>query len=271
MLGTSRASLARLSDGLDRRRGEAGFSAVTEDLFAVADLLGKSKSLRQALSDSGRPSAARADLVRSVLAGQVGEPALSVVAEAVSERWSADADLVTALRALAAQAAFTQAQDAGTLDAVESDLFHVGRVIAGSPALQQALTDPAVPASAKAGLVEDLLAGKIDPLAAKVLRFDLSHLDGRRVDTALDDLIDLAAKQHGRQVAEVRVAAPLSGELAERMRTALERLQGHPVRLNVIVDPTILGGAIVTVGDHVIDGTIASRLEQAKHTLVGTP
>ena len=85
----------------------------------------------------------------------------------------------------------------------------------------------------------------------------------------VDDLTEAAARQRQRIVAEVRVAQPLDAEQQRRLAAALTALKGRNVRLNVAVDPAILGGVHVTVGDEVIDGTVAARLEQARRTMLG--
>ena len=76
-------------------------------------------------------------------------------------------------------------------------------------------------------------------------------------------------RQRQRIVAEVRVAQPLDADQERRLAEALSALKGRRVRLNVAIDPAVLGGVLVTVGDEVIDGTVASRLEQARRTMLG--
>jgi F-type H+-transporting ATPase subunit delta len=102
-----------------------------------------------------------------------------------------------------------------------------------------------------------------------VLEYAVGHLHGRRIDAVVDDLVALAAKQRERVVAEVRVAAPLTDEQERRLAAALTRLKGRTVRLNVAIDPSVLGGVHVRIGDEVIDGTVAARLEQARRAVLG--
>lgn len=269
MLGASRDSMAGLSERLDGRRTADGFAELPGQLFAVADLLGREKQLRTALADAGKPPAARESLVRQVLAGQVSPLTLDVVADAVQQRWSGDGDLVAGLERLADQAAFTVAEADGTLDSTEEDLFRFGRAVDTSPQLQMALTDPALAADAKAAIVRDLLAGQATPATQQVLEYAVGHLRGQRLDAAIDDLVDLAARQRERVVAEVRVARPLEAEQERRLVDVLSRLKGRTVRLNVAVDPDVLGGVHVKVGDEVIDGTVATRMEQARRAVLG--
>ena len=102
-----------------------------------------------------------------------------------------------------------------------------------------------------------------------MLESTVGRLHGQRLDAAIDTLCELAARQRERVVAEVRVAAPLTEEQSRRLAAALSSLKGRTVRLNVAVDPAVLGGVMVTIGDEVIDGTVASRLEQARRAVLG--
>lgn len=269
MLGRSREALARQSDALDARRQATGFDALAGELFAVADLLSREPRLRTALADSGQPEGARSAIAHSILSGRVSALAAEVVEAAVGDRWSSADDLVDGIEALGAQAAFTVAEGDGSLDSVEEELFRFGRAVDASPELQMALTDPAGDAARKAAIVRDLLAGRTARATQQVLEHAVGHLHGQRIDSAIDQLVALAAQQRQRVVAEVRVAAPLDPEQERRMAAALSELQGRHVRLNVAVDPSVLGGAHVKVGDEVIDGTVASRLEQARRALLG--
>ena len=104
---------------------------------------------------------------------------------------------------------------------------------------------------------------------AAVVGGGLGHLHGQRIDSVVDHLCDLAARQRERVIAEVRVAAPLDAEQSRRLSDALSRLKGRIVRLNVAIDPAVLGGVHVKVGDEVIDGTVAAKLEQARRVVLG--
>ncbi len=269
MQGASRGSLARQASALDARRGSEGFEGLAGELYAVADLLDREPALRSTLADSGQSHAVREALVRQVLGGRVSELAIAVLVDVTGDRWSAEDDLVAAVESLAGQAAMSVAESAGTLDAVEEELFRFERAVDSSSELQMALTDPAQSPKVKAAIVADLLRDRSTDVTRQVLEHTVGHLHGRRIDSAIDALIDLAARQRGRMVAEVRVAAPLTDEQVRRLAAALSQMKGREVRLNVAVDPTVLGGVHVTVGDDVIDGTIATRMEQARRVVLG--
>lgn len=269
MIGSSRESLSACREGLEARRDAPGFDALSGDLFAIAAVLGSESTLRSVLADSGQPHAVREALVRQVFGGKVSDLALDMVVLVTAQRWAEDLDLVLALEQLADQAAFAVADSQGSLEATEEELFLFGRAVDASPQLQMALTDPAQSSATKAAIVETLLADRTTAATREVLAYAVGHLHGRRIDSVIDELCALAAEQRQRVVAEVRVAAPLEEEQKRRLEQALSRLKGRSVRLNVAVDPSVLGGVHVRIGDEVIDGTVASRLELASRAMLG--
>ncbi len=270
MLGASRGSMSVLMGALADREGSPLPTDLAEQLYSVADLLGRENSLRTTLADAGLPEQARRSLADSLFSTRVGTDALDLVRRAVSQRWSAAGDLVIALESLAAQVAFSQAQVDGTLDATEEEIFRFGRAVDASADLQMALTDPALSAGVKASIVESLLGGRTTLATRQVLGYTVGHLHGARIDAAIDELTRAAAQQRQRVVAEIRVAAPLEPEQQRRLAAALATMAGREVRLNVAIDPSVLGGVHVTIGEDIIDGTVATRLVQARRALLGT-
>ena len=267
MLGSSRESLITLRASLDARRGDEGFASVSGDLLAVAGVLGDEKSLRQMLADSGQPAALRTGIATSLFEGKIAAPSLAVLTDVVGARWSSDADLVDAIEQLGAQAAFSVAETEGTLDRVEDELFTFSRAVDESPELQLALTDPSVTAASTGARVRDLVGGSAAPTTTALLAHAAGHLRGRRPAAAVEDLARLASEQRRQVLAEVRSAIALDAEQSTRLAAALTRLQGRQVRVNVIVDPEVVGGIVVRVGDDVIDGSVSARLEQARRAL----
>ena len=240
-----------------------------EDLFAVVDLLGHEIALRRVLSDASRSAEARSGLVSSLLADRIGADALALTSAAAQARWSTPRDLVDTLEEVAVEAIAASAQQAGRLDDVEDELFRFGRVVAGDPALRAALTDAALPDERKSGLVEALLAGRAAPATVTLVRRAIAVAQGSGFEQALTRFAQIAAQRRARLVAHVRVARPLDPAQRERLRLGLTRTYGREVHLNVEVDPSVLGGVEVRIGDEVIDGSVASRLDQARRRLAG--
>ncbi len=268
MIGASRGSLASVQESLNSRADQGDLSALSAELFAVATLLGSEKSLVLTLADSGQSAGSRSALVNDLLGNKVSALTVSVITDVVNARWSSPSDLVDAIELLAAQAGFISANRDGSLDRVESELFHFGRAVDASSELQMSLTDPALSAQAKAGIIRDLLADKVSLTSLSIITYVASHLRGRRVDSLVSQLTELAAAQRNQVVAQVTSVVALDDGQQQRLIAALNKLTGKNVRLNVAVDPTIIGGFSVKIGEDIIDGTIASRLEDARRALL---
>jgi F-type H+-transporting ATPase subunit delta len=264
MQGASRDALAALR--ADLRSGVTA-PAEGDELLAVVALLRREGALRAALADTGTEPQRRAALARTVLTGQVGEPALEVVAAAAARRWSSPRDLVEGLEALGAEALLARAEAQGRIDAVEEELFRFTRVLDSSGDLQVLLTDPAVPDSVKADVVSELLAGRTQPETTALVRHAVAHPGGRRVPEVLDELVELAAARRQQLLADVRVPMPITPEQNARLAQVLTRIYGQPVTLAVSVEPELLGGAVVRIGDEIIDGSVASKIAAARRTL----
>lgn len=269
MLGSSRGSLVVVGEAVAARADDPAAASLGADLLAVSSVLGADRRLRAALSDTGTAQAAREALVDALLADRVGAPAVEVVKVAVGQRWSNPRDLADAVASAAAQAMFTVAERESRLDAVQDELFKFGRVVAGDAGLRMALTDPALPADRKTAIVGDLLQGKAQPETVALLQAVAGDPRGRRVEDAVEELVELASVRRQRVAAEVTSAVALDDERQQRLAAALGRVFGREVEIRVVVDPSVLGGISVRVGDEVIDGTTAQRLEQARRRLVG--
>ena len=157
-------------------------------------------------------------------------------------------------------AAAAAASEAGQLDDVEDELFRFGQLVAANPQLRAALSSPVVPAELKRRLLDTLLEGKVTGTSLRLITQASVHPRGRSLDASLTEFGRLAAEWRQRLIAVVRVAVPLSDSERDRLATALAAAFGHGVHLDVLVDPDVLGGISVRIGDELIDGSVASRL-----------
>lgn len=268
MRGASRASLSEARDRLVTAVAEPGTAAgLSDELFAVVTLLDAQPSLRRALTDSTRPQQARTGLVRSLLQGKVGRATLDLLSSLAGAHWSAAGDLGTATEQLAVLAAAAAASEAGQLDDVEDELFRFGQLVAGNPQLRSALSSPVAPAELKRQLVDTLLDGKVTGTSLRLITQAAVHPRGRSLDASLTEYARLVAESRQRLIAVVRVAVPLSASERDRLAAALATAFGHSIHLDVLVDPGVLGGISVRIGDEFIDGSVASRLAALRRQL----
>lgn len=269
MRGASAGSLARLTEQL-ASAVETGADAarIAGGLFSVSALLRREPSLRRVATDLSLQPAAKSDFVRSLLAEQLDEVALDLVASAVAQRWAATRDLADALEELGVIAVVKGAERAGQADALEDELFGLERLVSENPELRDALSDPARSAEDKHALLDSLLGGRATDSTIRLAKQSVvsSH---RTVVVAVEEYQKVAANNRNRLVATVRVAQELPDTDRRRLQGALARQYDRPVHLNVVVDPEVVGGVKVEIGDDVIDGTVASRLDDARRRLAG--
>ncbi|GAA2932094.1 F0F1 ATP synthase subunit delta [Streptomyces enissocaesilis] len=271
MNGASREALAAARERLDALTDNTSVDAakLAGELSAVTALLDREVSLRRVLTDPAQAGEAKAQLAARLLSGQVGGDAADLVSGMVRSRWSRSRDLVDAIEELAATADLTAAQQAGALDDVEDEVFRFGRIVASDTGLRSALTDRSATASAKSRLLRSLLGGKADPVTERLVVRLVVQPRGRSLEAGLESLSKLAAARRDRTVAVVTSAVPLTDQQRQRLGAALAKLYGRQMHLNLDVDPEVLGGIQVQVGDEVINGTIADRLEEATRRMAG--
>lgn len=244
-------------------------TALGEGLFAVTRLLSRQSRLRRALSDPSADDDRKVALLDSLLARQLGTDELELLRDVVRMRWSRAGDLVDAVEILGAQALLTVALDNGTLDEVEDELFRFGRILGREPALRSALTDYGVPSERRVALLRSLLSGKSSPVTVRLLETAVEEPRGRTLDRAIESFSELAASRRSRVVAVVRVSRPLTETQLAALGREVSAVYGRQIDLQVEVDPSVLGGAVVRVGDEVVDGSIARRLDDARRRLAG--
>ncbi|PZF85775.1 F0F1 ATP synthase subunit delta [Jiangella anatolica] len=266
MAETSTELRSRFEGIVDNAAGRA--SAVGDALFAFANLLDSRPSVRRALTDTGRTPDDREALLRRLADGRLEPAAADVLAAAVRERWANPRDLTSAAEEFGIQAVLLAARSAGNLDTVEAEIFRFGLVVRANRDLRSALIDRAAPADARRQLVRTLLQDKAAPETVALVEHAVLDRRARSLEAELARVADFAARLRERRVAVVHVAAPLAAEHRDRLERALAVRAGGAVLLNIVVEPDVVGGIRVELGDEVVDGTVTSRLDAARRQLV---
>jgi F-type H+-transporting ATPase subunit delta len=254
--------LGEIADGLD----DASLTKLAEELVEVAHMLSHEVVVTRYLATRAEDSTPRVRLVERLLSGKVGDPTLEVIRVAVSERWSDTPDLIVAVEHIARQAFLIRAERAGEIDEVADQLFWFSRVLDDQPRLASLLGDTAVPADERVRLLRNVLdrtGQSLNPIAVELLAQTVDILRGEPAEVAMLRLAGVAVARHGEIVAQVNAAAELSEAQHTRLTELLSRVYGQPVTPQMHIDPELLGGLAVLVGDEVIDGTISSRLARA--------
>lgn len=265
--GASAEAVSTLTSELTAAIGSdaARAASVAESLFAAADAVREEPALRRFVTDQAASSEAKAGLVREIF-GKLDGSAVDLVASAVQRRWTTARDLPRGLQHLAEVATV---QSAGSEQAkVADELFTARELVQANPELRDALAEPSRTLSDKDALVDSLFGGKALPATVALIKRALTGTHGT-VSAALAHYRSLAAEVGGEIVATVRVAAPLADGQLDRLVGALTRQYGREVHANVVVDTAVIGGVKVAIGDHIIDGTIATRLDDARRRIAG--
>lgn len=262
-----RDEVLRVFDPVASAAGEDGVS-LAEQLFATVDALDRSGSLLRALTDPARDGADKAALAESLFA-QYDQRVVAVIKDLVKARWAVGSDLSTSLEDAGVLALLASAQSMGVLATVEEELFRVERELVANRLLLSALGDRAALAEGRVGVLYDVLQGKVNPVTYALVARKVGAPRGARLLGAVQGLVKAAATRRELMVVSVTSAVELSEAQRTRLASILKNAYGHDIQVNVAIDPEVLGGIKIQVGSEVVDGTVVSRLADARRRLVG--
>ena len=269
--GSSRQSLVAARVALDaaiKGASAASASELSSHLFFAADVFAGNTSLRRAITDPSRDKAAKAALVKDLFGKSTGALAVSLLSDVSSLRWSATKDVIHVIEQLAIEAEASAANIVNELDRVEDEFFETSRLVADNFELRKALVGVGS-SDAKSALIADVLGKKASASTVKLAGALVSSLRGRSIEAAFADYLFGLANRRNRLIAVVRTAAALTDAQATRLASVLEKKVGQPIRINVQIDPTILGGVSIKFADEQVDGSVVNRLANAGRALVG--
>jgi len=273
MRSASRQAVVNLSNrfgDIAKNLDSEGLSAMSSELVAVAGMLVHEVVVTRYLTISAEDAAPRVRLVERLLSGKVGDVTLDMLRFAVSQRWSANSDLVDAIEQVSRQALLEVAERDDKADEVEEQLFRFSRILDLQPRLAILLGDYSVPVEGRVALLRKVLdaaSGGVNEVVVSLLTQTVELLRGQPAEDAIQFLAQVAVARHGEIVARVSAAAELSDAQRTRLTEVLARIYGHPVTVQLQIDAQLLGGLLIAVGDEVIDGTLSARLTAAEAQL----
>jgi F-type H+-transporting ATPase subunit delta len=273
MRSASRESLTDLVGRFEEAAGDIddqGLSTLADDLTAVAKLLARESDVMRYLTVPAEDATPRVRLIERLVADKVGTPALDMLRAAVSLRWSDGSDLIDAVELVAQHALLVRAERAGQVDEVEDQLFRFSRVLDTQPRLDALLGDEKAPADGRVRLLHNVLdsaGGEANSIAVALLSQTVELLRGQQAQQAVLGLAEVVVARRGEIVAQVAAAAELTDAQRTRLTEVLSRIYGHPVTVQMQIDPELLGGLWISVGDEVINGTLSARLATAQAEL----
>lgn len=269
--GTSRQALAASRAALDaalKGKSESEVAKFAAELFTALSALDASAPLRRALTDASREAKDKAKLVTDLFAKSASSVA-PLVGELAGLKWSKPGDFANAIEQLAIETEASSANLAGELDRLEEELFAFSKVVASDDELRQALSSGKYSSEGKRVLVAKLFGGKVSPASGRMLGHLVSGFRGRNFEGTVAFYIKATAARRDRVIATVKSAIALTETQKEKLAATLAAKIGQPVRLNVEIDSTVIGGISIRFADELIDATIVNRLAEASRALAG--
>ncbi|TLM85139.1 F0F1 ATP synthase subunit delta [Pseudarthrobacter sp. NamE5] len=275
MAGVSSESLATALAALEAKLPTASLQ-LAKELFGILGMVDSSAGLRRALTDPSRNGDEKSALVRQLVGGKVSADAADIAGGLASSRWASARDIGDALETLAATVVISVAENKSAVSAsgitgleeLENDLFSFNQAVASSHEVQRALSEPQASAAAKAALAEKLVPG-VSEEAKVLITQAVTQPRGIKPTRLVERFAELAAKRQQRWIATVSVTRPLTQTQLERLQAGLNAMYGRELKVNVNVDPALIGGIRVQVGDEVLDASVITRLGELQRQLAG--
>lgn len=266
MSGSSSTAEKRLFAFIDEN-SDTWADSCSSQLLDLAQDLQVNKPLLRTFTDNGLDPSVRTAVAHDLLGSSLGAPALRVIEFAAGLRWGTPNDLVRGLASAGIRASLAEAERRGDLDQIEDEIFRFTRIVAANGELELALSDPAISASARDGLLDELLGSRMAGAGLAAVKYVLNNRGGRSVNDSLNELVAMAASRRGKLLAEVTSAVALDSNQKAKLVKTLESIYGRNISLQNEIDPSVIGGISVRVGDDLIDGTVAESLEQARRRM----
>lgn len=264
------------------------------ELESVDELIDSNMQLRSAITDTSVPASSRRAVIGDLLAGKVSEPARRTAAYAAGAVSAPDVPLAlnwlsNRARHVAEGASIEEAPlghlearsrvggfaaavfedlSVSELDELEDELFRFARTVEGAPSLRGVLSDRDIEDRGKRAIIDQLLRGKATPAAVSLIDYTITGGRPRDFVGTLDYLVVQTAKARGWRVARVRAAREVDAEESSRLEQSLSALTGQPVELQVSLDPDLLSGVLVDIGDLRVDATARGRLDALREHLL---
>lgn len=240
--------------------------ATADELFSAGRIIGGSSQLTSMLSDTSTDAAEKKAILSAVFGTNLGPSTLGLLGTVVSHRWSSTDDLLAGIEELGLRAAADSAPAGVT---IEAELFGFGTAVSSDSELELAVSSKLGSAESKVALVEALLAKKVSPQTLSIVRHLMQQPRGRRIGELLRTAASVVADQSGLAVATITSATPIDAVQLERLQKGLAARFGRALGFNLVVDPALIGGIRVQVGDTVVDDSVASKLTELRLRLAG--
>lgn len=257
MGSASREALAR-AQAILSSQGKQVTASTGAELLDASAVIASSSTLRSAVADNVVDPNVKQKLVARVFS-KTSKPVRLVLDEIAANRWSHPDDVVDALENLGIRAEAMSAKKA-----LDEELLAINDVISTSNDLELTLGSKLGDSAAKGELAKAVFSGSVSDNALRIVMHLVQNARGRRIGALLKEAATIVADQGGYTLANVTVAKEIAPASVARLEKSLSKDYGRPIKVNFIIDPAVLGGMRIQIGDDVIDGSVASRLKELR-------
>ena len=273
-----RGEASRIADRVSRDSLAPKLRASGEDawrigneLFTITSALDHNIQLERALTDPSRPVEDKVAVVKTLIGDQAHPLVMEIMSDLVSRRWSRVSDIANAVEDFGVDGMMYYADYTNTTLQVSIELAELHSALLNLPVVRTKLYDATVSSEARVKLLYSLIGdADFTKVTKRLAEHATCNLRNRRYLQTIQWLINKFSRHMGESMVTVTTATPLSKEQVEKLIAIYSAKTGHPVHINSVVDPTVLGGMRIQVGDEVTDNTVVAQLQHLQRTVKAT-
>lgn len=273
-----RGEASRIADRVSRDSLAPKLRASGEDawrigneLFTITSALDHNIQLERALTDPSRPVEDKVAVVKTLIGDQAHPLVMEIMSDLVSRRWSRVSDIANAVEDFGVDGMMYYADYTNTTLQVSIELAELHSALLNLPVVRTKLYDATVSSEARVKLLYSLIGdADFTKVTKRLAEHATCNLRNRRYLQTIQWLINKFSRHMGESMVTVTTATPLSKEQVEKLIAIYSAKTGHPVHINSVVDPTVMGGMRIQVGDKVTDNTVVAQLQHLQRTVKAT-
>ena len=228
---------------------------IGNELFTITKVLDDSIQLERALTDPSRPVADKVAVLTELLGDNVHPMTMEIMTDLVSRRWSRARDIANAVEDFGVDAMMYYADATDATLQVSIELSELHSALLNLPVVRAKLYDYQATSEARVKLFREVFSGKtLNKVTMRLAEHATCNLRRRRY-------LETIPRHMGESMVTVTTATPLKKEQIKRLVEVYSAKVGRQVHINSVVDPTVLGGMRIQVGDEVTDNTVVAQLQ----------
>lgn len=244
---------------------------IGNELFTITKVLDDSIQLERALTDPSRPVADKVAVLKELLGDNAHPMTMEIMTDLVSRRWSRARDIANAVEDFGVDAMMYYADATDATLQVSIELSELHSALLNLPVVRAKLYDYQATSEARVKLFREVFSGKtLNKVTMRLAEHATCNLRRRRYLETIQWLINKFSRHMGESMVTVTTATPLKKEQIKRLVEVYSAKVGRQVHINSVVDPTVLGGMRIQVGDEVTDNTVVAQLQHLQRTVKAT-